>query len=72
MCEETKYIADDGTVFDTRDEALAHENRERFQQWFKASPIRDATGFPVPVANVLGWLRKNRETVLEVLRALQK
>lgn len=72
MREETKYIADDGTVFEDREKALEHDSREQFKTWYKTDPMLGAADAPVPLANLFAWLRKNRITVLHVLRALQK
>lgn len=39
MKKVTKFEADDGTVFDTEEAALAHDNLQALSEWYEAHKL---------------------------------
>lgn len=71
MRQKIIFVTDDGNEFPDEQAARVHEARVQFKAWYLKDPILDASGNPVPFANVVKWMRANQIAVFDALRSIQ-
>ena len=73
MKKVTKFESDDGTLFDTEQEALAHDKLEALQEWYAGNKIYGG-GYSCSIDwyDFLDWFTDNKAKVGEILSAIDQ
>ena len=66
------YVADDGTEFDTADEAIRHENKVKFKDLYEHGGVSflygyNCSGSQVDGDNLINWMFENKFEILNLL-----
>jgi hypothetical protein len=70
MKKVTKFEANDGTVFDTEESALAHEKLDDLGEWYEYNKLYGrAEGCRIDWDGFLEWCQHHKEKLKEILAA---
>ena len=73
MKKVTKFESDDGTLFDTEQEALAHDKLEALREWYEENKIYGYyQGCRIDWSEFLEWLIYNKEKMRDILSAVDQ
>lgn len=71
MKKVTKYEANDGTICDTEDQALARDDLIDLEQWYEDNKLYGGpVGCRIDWDDLLEWLQENKAKVIKILAAL--
>lgn len=68
----TKYEASGGTLFDTIEEAEAHEELFSMEEWYEKNKLYgNSDGCRIEFDSFLEWLRYNKAEIIKIIKAIK-